>query len=108
VGYIYVVDFSSFSRINTVGIPAYQLASLRHLLVKENMDAGCSNASTKQSIRAACATVLSLGVEDVEEHLPLSSYGLDSLTSVRLSSNLKQQFGFTVTQLQLLGGHMTG
>jgi fatty acid synthase, animal type len=108
VRYLYVLNFSSISYNNTVGIPDYQLSLLRHLLIKENVDAGCSNASTKPSIRGACATVLSLQVEDLEVHIPLSSYGLDSLTSVRLSSVLKQHFGFTVTQLQLLGGHMTG
>jgi fatty acid synthase len=108
VRYLYVLNFSSISYDSTVGIPDYQLSLLRHLLIKENVDAGCNNASTKPSIRGACATVLSLQVEDVEEHIPLSSYGLDSLTSVRLSSVLKQHFGFIVTQLQLLGGHMTG
>lgn len=96
------------SHIITVGVPEYHLSSLRHLLVKETADAAAANASTEQTIQAACAMVLSLSVEDVEENIPLSSYGLDSLTSVRLSGILKQYFDITATQLQLLSSHMTG
>jgi acyl carrier protein len=100
--------FSFVSHIfYTVGIPSY-LYSMRHLLVKENADAGLRKASTEQSIHAACAKVLSLEVDDIEDDIPLSSYGLDSLTSVRLSGILKQYFDTTVTQLQLLSSHMTG
>lgn len=40
--------------------------------------------------------------------MPLSFYGLDSLTSVRLSNILKGKFGLVVTQMQLLAATMTG
>lgn len=76
--------------------------------MKENADASLGNASIKQSIHGACANILALDVEDIEIDVPLSSYGLDSLTSVRLSGILKQYFDTTVTQLQLLSSHITG
>ncbi|KAF9230715.1 hypothetical protein BU15DRAFT_7016, partial [Melanogaster broomeanus] len=44
---------------------------------------------------------------EIMDNVPLSSYGLDSLTSVRLSGTLKMNFGMNVTQLQLLGNTMT-
>lgn len=91
-----------------VGVPEYHLSSMRHLLVNETLDAARASGPAEQTIRAACATVLSLKVEDVEDTIPLSSYGLDSLTSVRLSGILKTYFDITVTQLQLLSSHMTG
>jgi fatty acid synthase, animal type len=94
--------------INVVGMPAYHPALLRHLLVKKNADVVSGKASVEQSIRAVCAKALSLDLEDIRENVPLSSYGLDSLTSVRLSSILKHYFNITVTQLQLLSNHMTG
>jgi fatty acid synthase, animal type len=72
------------------------------------MDAGLSNAAIKPSLLGACAKVLSLDVEDIETNIPLSSYGLNSLTSIRLSGILKQYFDTTVTQLQLLSSHITG
>ncbi|KZT06920.1 polyketide synthase [Laetiporus sulphureus 93-53] len=97
----------NWKKVVEIGIPEYHLASLRHLLVKENADVSVANASNEQTIRAACAMVLSLNTEDVEENIPLSSYGLDSLTSVRLSGILKQYFDVTVTQLQLLSSYMT-
>jgi fatty acid synthase, animal type len=108
--YVTIVFFLSlhFSLIDVVGIPSYYLASVRHLLVKENADAGLGNVSVEKSILGACAKVLSLDIEDIETNIPLSSYGLDSLTSVRLSGILKQHFDTTVTQLQLLGIHITG
>src|ERR1700722_13661511 len=81
---------------------------MRHLLVNEISDASNTEGPTEQTIRAACATVLSLKVEDVEDTIPLSNYGLDSLTSVRLSNILKTYFDIAVTQLQLLSSHMTG
>ncbi|OSX56630.1 hypothetical protein POSPLADRAFT_1088939, partial [Postia placenta MAD-698-R-SB12] len=43
----------------------------------------------------------------IEETIPLSSYGLDSLIAARLSGILRAEFGVDVTQLQLLSGHMT-
>ncbi|KDQ50123.1 hypothetical protein JAAARDRAFT_711195 [Jaapia argillacea MUCL 33604] len=89
-----------------VGVPNYHLSLLRHLLVKETNEASDKGAA-EQTIKAACAMVLSLEVNDVEDNVPLSSYGLDSLTSVRLSGILKAHFDLTVTQLQLLGGNMT-
>ncbi|PCH43241.1 KR-domain-containing protein [Wolfiporia cocos MD-104 SS10] len=98
----------NWKKVCELGIPDYQLASLRHLLVKETTEVGSNRESTEQSIRATCAMVLSLEVDDLEENIPLSSYGLDSLTSVRLSGILKQYFNIAVTQLQLLSRHMTG
>ncbi len=91
----------------SVGSPEYSF-SLRHLVAKETQEARNSAATNERSIRAACAIVLSLDVKDVEENIPLASYGLDSLTSVRLSGILKQYFDISVTQLQLLSRHMTG
>ncbi|KAJ3555439.1 hypothetical protein NM688_g2577 [Phlebia brevispora] len=81
--------------------------SIRHLVVKEVQEAQGKAVTDERSIRAVCAAVLSLEVNGVEENIPLSSYGLDSLTSVRLSGILKQKFDINVTQLQLLSRHMT-
>jgi len=53
------------------------------------------------------ASVLALDQNEIMDNVPLSSYGLDSLTSVRLSAILKKDFGMDVTQLQLLGKAMT-
>jgi acyl carrier protein len=79
---------------------------MRHLLTKEKVDS--SSGLMEQSIRRECAAVLSLNADEVAENVPLSSYGLDSLTSVRLSGILKAKFNITVTQLQLLSNFMTG
>ncbi|KDQ58084.1 hypothetical protein JAAARDRAFT_57854 [Jaapia argillacea MUCL 33604] len=89
-----------------IGVPSYHLSLLRHLLVKETNE-GADKGAAEQTIKAACAMVLSLEINDVEDNVPLSSYGLDSLTSVRLSGILKAHFDLNVTQLQLLGGNMT-
>nr|ART89046.1 polyene polyketide synthase 1 [Agaricomycetes sp.] len=97
----------NWSKVAELGIPDYLQSSFRHLHVKESASVSAVSASNEQTIRAACAMVLSLPVEDVEENIPLSSYGLDSLTSVRLSGILKQYFDITVTQLQLLSAHTT-
>ena len=82
--------------------------SVRHLVVKNAQEVEHSTTASEQTIKKACATVLSLDDKDVAENIPLSSYGLDSLTSVRLSGILKQYFNISVTQLQLLSRHMTG
>ncbi|KAH9941391.1 hypothetical protein B0H21DRAFT_550311 [Amylocystis lapponica] len=52
--------------------------------------------------------VLSLNVDDAAETIPLPSYGLDSLMSIRLSGILRKDFGISVTQMQLLSSYMTG
>jgi fatty acid synthase, animal type len=91
-----------------VGAPEYHLSNMRHLLVDEISDETKASESMEQTIREACAIVLSLKVENVEDAIPLAIYGFDSLTSVRLSNILKTYFDTTVTQLQLLSSHMTG
>ncbi|KAF9237180.1 polyketide synthase [Melanogaster broomeanus] len=93
------------NRPDLVGIPDYHLSSLRHLLAKENIES--SSTGKEWSIRAALASVLALDQNEIMDNVPLSSYGLDSLTSVRLSGILKTDFGMNVTQLQLLGNAMT-
>ncbi|KAF9239502.1 polyketide synthase [Melanogaster broomeanus] len=105
------VDFFSFFPVEwltvsgLVGIPDYQLSLLRHLLSKENIES--SSRGKERSIRATLASVLALDQNEIMDNVPLSSYGLDSLTSVRLSAILKKDFGMDVTQLQLLGKAMT-
>lgn len=91
----------------SVGSAEYS-SSVRHLVVKEAQEVQHSTTAIERTIKSSCATVLSLDDTDVEENIPLSSYGLDSLTSVRLSGILKQYFNISVTQLQLLSRHMTG
>ncbi|KAF9237183.1 polyketide synthase [Melanogaster broomeanus] len=93
------------NRPDIVGIPDYNLSSLRHLLAKENIES--SSTGKEWSIRAALAAVLALDQNEIMDNVPLSNYGLDSLTSVRLSGILKTDFGMNVTQLQLLGNAMT-
>ncbi|KAI0917773.1 Type I Iterative Polyketide synthase (PKS) [Taiwanofungus camphoratus] len=91
--------------IETNVVP-YTLSLLRHLVKKESNDR-TEDGTGRHTIRAECAKVLSLDTDQVEVNVPLSTYGLDSLTSVRLSNSLKANFGVIVTQLQLLGGNMT-
>ncbi|KAJ6535978.1 hypothetical protein DFH09DRAFT_1043015 [Mycena vulgaris] len=88
-------------------IPSYNHSFMRHLLVKETANTSFGNGIKEKSILRTCATVLSMDVEAVQENIPLSTYGLDSLTSVRLSGILKAQFGIQVSQLQLLGNYMS-
>lgn len=80
---------------------------MRHLLVKETVNPTAGAGMKEKSIRRTCATVLSMDIEAVQENIPLSTYGLDSLTSVRLSGILKAQFGIQATQLQLLSNYMS-
>ena len=84
------------------------MSAVRHLLIKEVGEANVTRGSDTQSIRGVCASVLSLNLDAIEETVPFSTYGLDSLTSVRLSTILKKLFGLEVTQMQLLSSHMTG
>ncbi|KAJ8483173.1 hypothetical protein ONZ45_g14697 [Pleurotus djamor] len=83
----------------------YHRPLMNHLLSREGSEAEI--APTECSIIMECATILSLNAKDISETVPLSSYGLDSLTSIRLSAILASKFGIHVTQLQLLGTHMT-
>ncbi|KAF9237185.1 polyketide synthase [Melanogaster broomeanus] len=96
---------TDWKEVMNLGIPDYHLSSLRHLLAKENIES--SSTGKEWSIRAALAAVLALDQNEIMDNVPLSSYGLDSLTSVRLSGILKTDFGMNVTQLQLLGNAMT-
>ncbi|KAF9244449.1 Alpha/Beta hydrolase protein [Melanogaster broomeanus] len=96
---------TDWKEVMNLGIPDYHLSSLRHLLAKENVES--SSTGKEWSIRAALASVLALDQDEIMDNVPLSSYGLDSLTSVRLSGILKTDFGMNVTQLQLLGNAMT-
>ncbi|KAF9237181.1 polyketide synthase [Melanogaster broomeanus] len=96
---------TDWKEVMNLGIPDYHLSSLRHLLAKESVES--SSTSKEWSIRAALAAVLALDQDEIVDNVPLASYGLDSLTSVRLSGILKTDFGMNVTQLQLLGNAMT-
>ncbi|KAG7085922.1 Type I Iterative PKS [Marasmius oreades] len=98
---------TNWKKIMEIAVPDYHQAAMRHLLVKENSDALASNGKVEQTILGACASVLSLEIDRVEDNIPLSTYGLDSLTSVRLSGILKTYFSVEVTQLQLLSQTMT-
>ncbi|KAF8157648.1 hypothetical protein K438DRAFT_1777141 [Mycena galopus ATCC 62051] len=89
-------------------IPTYNHSFMRHLLVKETVNPTAGTGMKERSIRRTCATVLSMDIDAVQENIPLSTYGLDSLTSVRLSGILKAQFGIQVSQLQLLSNYMSG
>ncbi|CCM00452.1 uncharacterized protein FIBRA_02484 [Fibroporia radiculosa] len=88
--------------------PTRSQSIIRHLVTKDVDGATLSGTSDEGTIRAACAKVLSLAVDEIEETVPLSGYGLDSLTAARLRGILKSSFGLDVTQLQLLSGYMTG
>ncbi|KAF9261006.1 polyketide synthase [Marasmius fiardii PR-910] len=98
---------TNWKRVMEIAVPDYHQAAMRHLLVKEASDGLASNGKVEQTILGACASVLSLEVDRVEDNIPLSTYGLDSLTSVRLSGILKTYFNVEVTQLQLLSQTMT-
>ncbi|KIK63451.1 polyketide synthase [Collybiopsis luxurians FD-317 M1] len=87
--------------------PERSRALIRHLGVKDTDESFASGASHEGTIRAICAKVLTLDVDEMDETLPLSSYGLDSLTAARLKGVLKAQFSLEVTQLQLLSNYMT-
>jgi acyl carrier protein len=78
------------------------------LVPKDENDTTVAGTSYEGTIRAACAKMLSLAVDEIEETVPLSGYGLDSLTAARLKGVLKAQFDLEVTQLQLLSSYMTG
>lgn len=89
--------------------PERSRSSIHHLLVKDldsNLLVGTK--SYEGTLRAACAKVLALDVDEIDETLPLSGYGLDSLTAGRLKGVLKAQFSLEVTQLQLLSAYTTG
>ena len=104
---LYRYDDAS-ANLTLVAVPDYCRGVMRHLLVKEAATTVAAGGKNEQTILGACANVLSLDLERVEDNIPLSAYGLDSLTSVRLSGILKSQFGVDVTQLQLLSQTMTG
>ncbi|KAF9238192.1 polyketide synthase [Melanogaster broomeanus] len=99
------IPSTEWKEVIHLGIPDYHMSSLRHLLAKENLDS--SSMRNEWTIRGALALVLALDQDEIMDNVPLSSYGLDSLTSVRLSGTLKTDFGINVTQLQLLGNAMT-
>ncbi|KAI3605818.1 polyketide synthase [Moniliophthora roreri] len=101
------IPTTNWKRVMEIAVPEYHQASMRHLLVKETSDGATSNGAKEQSILGACASVLSLDIDRVEDNIPFSTYGLDSLTSVRLSGILRTYFGVEVTQLQLLSQTMT-
>lgn len=90
------------------GVPPYFLSVMRHLVVKDIGKAKATQGSNKQSIRGVCASALSLSPDAIEDTVPFTTYGLDSLTSVRLSGTLKKNFNLEITQMQLLSSHMTG
>ncbi|KAF9242059.1 polyketide synthase [Melanogaster broomeanus] len=96
---------TEWKEVMHLGIPDYHMSALRHLLAKENVDT--SATGHEWTVRAALAAVLALDQSEIMDNVPLASYGLDSLTSVRLSGTLKTDFGINVTQLQLLGNSMT-
>ncbi|EPQ51987.1 polyketide synthase [Gloeophyllum trabeum ATCC 11539] len=101
--YIPSTDWKMLLELST---QEYTQSLIRHLVSKDTTRSSRKN-SEEQTIRGACAAVLALEPCDIDDSVPLSSYGLDSLTSVRLSGLLKQHFGIAVTQMQLLGGSMT-
>ncbi|KAF9235665.1 polyketide synthase [Melanogaster broomeanus] len=103
---VYILP-TDWKEIMHLGIPDYHLSSLRHLLVKETIDSSSTGKEKELSIRATVASMLALDQNEIMDNVPLSSYGLDSLTSVRLSGILKTKFGMNVTQPQLLGNAMT-
>lgn len=77
-------------------------------MAKDENDSAVAGTSYEGTIRAACAKLLSLPVDEIEENIPLSGYGLDSLTAARLKGMLKAEFDLEVTQLQLLSSYMSG
>ncbi|ESK88629.1 polyketide synthase [Moniliophthora roreri MCA 2997] len=101
------IPATNWKKVMEVAAPEYLQSSMRHLLVKETTDSVAADGGKEQTILGACAAVLSLDIDRVEDNIPLASYGLDSLTSVRLSGVLKARFGVEVTQLQLLSQTMT-
>ncbi|EEB90650.1 hypothetical protein MPER_11115, partial [Moniliophthora perniciosa FA553] len=74
------IPTTNWKRVMEIAVPEYHQACMRHLLVKETRDGATSNGVKEQTILGACASVLSLDVDRVEDNIPLSTYGLDSLT----------------------------
>ncbi|KIJ24979.1 hypothetical protein M422DRAFT_216980 [Sphaerobolus stellatus SS14] len=103
--YIPVLDYKMVLEAGLA--PLNNAALVRHLIVKDENDSIAAGTSYEGTIRAACAKILSLSVDEIEETIPLSGYGLDSLTAARLKGILKVEFGLDVTQLQLLSSYMT-
>ncbi|KDR76791.1 hypothetical protein GALMADRAFT_156160 [Galerina marginata CBS 339.88] len=55
-----------------------------------------------ERLRALICGYLGMPEKDLSEDVPLISYGLDSLSSSRLSLALNKEFGLKITQIQLL------
>ncbi|GJJ10578.1 putative PKSNRPS-like protein biosyntheticcluster [Clathrus columnatus] len=103
--YIPLMDYKSILDFGSV--PAKTAALMRHLVAKNETDSIVKDGTYEGTVRAACAKVLSISVDEIEEKVSLSSYGLDSLTAARLKGALKAEFNIEVTQLQLLSTYMT-
>ncbi|KAF8837242.1 polyketide synthase [Paxillus ammoniavirescens] len=103
--YIPALDYKAILEFGSA--PLNNAALIRHLVSKDENDSTAAGTSYEGTIRAACAKILSLHDDEIEETVPLSGYGLDSLTAARLKGVLKAQFDLEVTQLQLLSSYMT-
>ncbi|KAH7886699.1 hypothetical protein F5I97DRAFT_2059038 [Phlebopus sp. FC_14] len=103
--YIPALDYKAILEFGSA--PINNSALIRHLVAKDENDSMVTGTTYEGTIRAACAKILSLPVDEIEETIPLSGYGLDSLTAARLKGILKAEFDLEVTQLQLLSSYMT-
>lgn len=74
----------------------------RHLVSSET-DAAASKAD--ESLDARIQAILDISPDDFSPEVPLTAYGLDSLSAARLSHALRPLIA--VTQMQLLGGIST-
>ncbi|GJJ08186.1 Type I Iterative PKS [Clathrus columnatus] len=100
-----ILNCASFFSVGAV--PVNTAALIRHLVVKDEAGSIVRGTTYEGTIRAACAKVLSIPVDEIEETIPLSGYGLDSLTAARLKGTLKAEFNMEVTQIQLLSTRTT-
>ncbi|GJJ08177.1 putative secondary metabolism biosyntheticenzyme [Clathrus columnatus] len=109
--YIPIMDYKSIlncaSFFSVGAVPMSTAALIRHLVAKDEADSIVKGSTYEGTIRAACAKVLSIPANEIEETVPLAGYGLDSLTAARLKGTLKAEFNMEVTQIQLLSTRTT-
>lgn len=93
---LYVPDFNWASIARQLGAaPLFQ-----HLL--DDGDASIAEDAAGESLEMRIMSVLDIAIEDFSSDVPLTSYGLDSLSAARLAHALRPIL--PVTQMQLLAG----
>ena len=76
-------------------------AMYNHLVTQTQDESGAADAATDtRSVRDIVCCVLDVPVDDLSPEVPLTSYGLDSLSAANLSYSLA--FLVKISQIQLL------